>query len=39
VRLKQTAARTVLAHLIKLESEGRAERDGDDWRKTDAAAS
>ncbi len=38
-RLKQAAARTVLAHLIKLESEGRAERDGDDWRKTDAAAS
>jgi len=32
VRLKKAAERTVLAHLLKLEAEGGAVRDGDGWR-------
>jgi glyoxylase-like metal-dependent hydrolase (beta-lactamase superfamily II) len=31
-RLKKAAERTVLAHLLKLEAEGRAVRDGEGWR-------
>jgi glyoxylase-like metal-dependent hydrolase (beta-lactamase superfamily II) len=33
-RLKKAAERTVLAHLLKLEAEGRALGDGDGWRST-----
>jgi glyoxylase-like metal-dependent hydrolase (beta-lactamase superfamily II) len=31
-RLKRAAERTVLAHLLKLEGEGKAVREGEDWR-------
>jgi hypothetical protein len=31
-RLKKAAERTVLAHLLKAEAEGRAVRDGEGWR-------